>query len=387
MIRLFAAVLFALLLSACGDDPQAPAPAGGGEARPDSGKPAATAHDDTSSGKAAADDTAPKKAAPDTAAPDTPDRSGSAFQLVATPEKVKHSLDMALFRKGVRRPDPRDAIPAILEPKFVAAKDVTFMRPERRVIQVRVGEEVRAYPLHILDRHELVNDTLGGKAVLITWCPLCGSSVVYDRVVAGKTLTFGVSGYLYKSDVLMYDHQTESFWSQLELGAVAGPQTGTELTVLPSQVTSFGAFKKAHPDASVLSDDQGIVPPREYVRQPYMGYDKMPNIWFPVGKQSKALHPKAEVIGVLVNGKARAYALTAVRTTGAVWDDTVGGDPVQLRYAREGDTVTVLVKGKLVPHQRMFWFAWFAFHPDTDLRATATGPVVDEPGDIKAAPK
>ena len=322
--------------------------------------------------------------APDAAAPvaEAAEAAGaSAFLLPRVPGRVQHTLDMALFRKGVQQPDPRDAIPAILEPKFVAAKDVTFMRPERRVIAVRIGEEIRAYPTHLLDRHELVNDVIGGKAVLVTWCPLCGSSVVYDRVVGGRTLTFGVSGYLYKSDVLMYDHQTESFWSQLAYEAVAGPQTGTKLAVLPSTVTSYGAFAKAYPDAKVLSDDQGFVRPEEYLRQVYLNYDKMPRIPFPVGVQSKALFPKAEVIGVVVNGKARAYAIKALHTLGDPWDDAVGGETITLHYEREGDAVEVLHKGVILPHVRLFWFAWYAFHADTDLRTTIDGPLVAKPGE------
>ncbi|MDJ0520663.1 MAG: DUF3179 domain-containing protein [Planctomycetota bacterium] len=365
MNRVAALVLLVLLLAGCGEDaptPQAPGSDGG------------------SPEKAPVD---PPAQEPARSAKPKDDAGASAFQLPTWPDKVRHTLDMELFKKGVPRPDPRDAIPALLAPKFVAAKDVTFMRPERRVITMRVGDEIRAYPLHILDRHELVNDEISGKAVLITWCPLCGSSMVYDRVVGGKTLTFGVSGYLYKSDVLMYDHQTESFWSQLEPRAVAGPMTGTDLTVLPSRVTSFGAFRKQNPNAKVLSDDQGIVPPHEYLRQVYLNYDKNPNIWFPVGKQSNALHPKAEVIGVVVNGKKRAYAMSALRMIRDTWDDTVGGEMIMLRYEREGDTVSVWNGGAEMPHVRLFWFAWWAFHPDTDLRAAIGANVIEKPGEVE----
>ncbi len=368
MVRLATLALLLALLTGCGGEVDTPTPPREGAADPVPKEPAP---------------------APAPAPKATPDlrKQGSAFLLIGSPERVESTLDMSLFRKGVRRPDPRDAIPAILEPRFVAAKDVTFMRPERRVITLRVGEEIRAYPLHILDRHELVNDVVGGKQVLVTWCPLCGSTLVYDRVVRGTTLTFGVSGYLYKSDVLMYDHQTESFWSQLELRAVAGPQTGNELTVLPSMVTSFGAFKGKYPEAKVLSDDQGIVPPHEYVRQVYLGYDKMPRVYFPVGTQSKALFSKAEVVGVVVNGKARAYALKALRTLSKPWEDKVGGASVVLTYEAAGDAISVRQDGKLMAHQRMFWFAWYAFHPDTDLRTTLDGPVLEKPGEVTAEPQ
>jgi len=352
MSRRLLVALLASLLAGCGGEPATPAPA-----------------------------------VPPGDAPLDVAQGDSAFRLPDAQARVRHALDLALFRKGVQQPDPRDAIPAILEPRFVAAKDVTFMRPERRVISVRVGEEIRAYPTHLLDRHELVNDVVAGRAVLVSWCPLCGSAVAYDRVVDGRTLTFGVSGYLYKSDVLMYDHQTESFWSQLAYEAVAGPQTGAKLTVLPSEITGFGAFRKAHPDAKVLSDDQGIVRPEEYLRQVYLGYDTMPRIWFPVGEQSGALFPKAEVVGIVVDGRARAYAVTALRGLRRAWDDTVGGERVTLTYEREGDAVRVLRGDDVVPHVRLFWFAWFAFHPDTDLRATLDGGVVGKPAEAQIPPK
>ncbi len=290
----------------------------------------------------------------------------SAFRLAQEPDAVKHSIPLAFFRKGVQAPDPRDSIPALFDPVFVAAREARHVPDDARVIVVEVERDARAYPLAFLDRHELVNDRIGGVPVLVSWCPLCGSAVAYEREVDGQLLTFGVSGYLYRSDVLMYDHQTESFWSQLHQGAVAGPFTGAALTVIPSQVTSLEAFRRARPAGKVLRGAAGMLPPAAYRRSPYAGYADTPKIWFPVGPIRDELPVKAEVIGVVQGTQAWAVPLDALRAAGGERRVDLGGTTLTFAYDPAGDGVRVLdAEGSAVHHVRLFWFAWQAFHPKT----------------------
>ena len=117
----------------------------------------------------------------------------------------------------------KDGIPAILTPRFVPAGEATFLQDADRVLGLTLGAEAKAYPIKILNWHEIVNDTVSGTAVVVTYCPLCGTGIAFDATVQGSLYTFGVSGLLYQSDLLMYDHQTESLWSQISMHAVAGP--------------------------------------------------------------------------------------------------------------------------------------------------------------------
>lgn len=296
--------------------------------------------------------------------------SASAFRLATAPELVEHSIPLAFFRNGIGRPDPRDAIPAILEPVFAPVREVRFLSDDARVLVVEIARDARAYPLAFLDRHELVNDIVGGTPVLVTWCPLCGSSMVYEREVEGEVLTFGVSGYLWKSDVLMYDHQSESFWSQLHQGAVAGPRTGTPLTVLPSRVTSLDAFRRERPGGKVLRGGRGMRPPAAYAQSPYAGYADTPKVWFPVGDIRDDLPVKAEVIGLLVGEDALAVSLETLRAApdGRV-EVRVGEERYVLTYDPVGDAVRAVdAEGAPVVATRLFWFAWQAFHPRTRVR-------------------
>lgn len=327
---------------------------------------------------------APAKEAPEPPAdgsePDkTVEPGASAFRLDEEPDAVKHDLNLKVFKKGVPLPDPRDAIPAFMSPQFLAAENYEMRGKDQRVIVVRVGEAVHAYPIYILDLHELVNDTVGERPVLVSWCPLCGSAVVYGRKVGENVLTFGVSGYLYQSDVLMYDHQTESFWSQLQFEAVAGPMTGTKLDVLPSRMMTFAALKQRHPEASVLMGDPEMWKRGTYNRTPYPGYADSNRIWFPVRPKSKLLRVKAEVIGVVRPGGVRAYALKGLRNLERPLKDKLGNETLTITYDAEADDARVQnAAGRELFHVRLFWFAWFAFHPDTDVWRGAGQRIVSE---------
>ncbi len=181
----------------------------------------------------------------------------------------KRSVPLTEFRSGG---PPRDGIPPIDEPKPVApARAEADLDDREPVIVVEQAGFARAYPVRILVWHEIVNDELGGRPIAVTYCPLCNSSVVFDRRVDGRELTFGTTGNLRKSDLVMWDRQTESWWQQLTAEAVVGELTGKRLEVLPSQTLSWADFKQRYPNGDVLSRDTGAL--RPYDRNPYEGYD------------------------------------------------------------------------------------------------------------------
>ncbi|MGH7265041.1 MAG: DUF3179 domain-containing protein, partial [Candidatus Rokuibacteriota bacterium] len=312
---------------------------------------------------------------------------------------------------------PPDGIPAIDGPAFVTpAQADAWLAPREPVLALEVSGDARAYPLQILMWHEIVNDTVGGRAVTVTYCPLCNSGLVFDRVVGGRTLDFGTSGKLYKSDLVMYDRQTHSLWAQMEGRAIVGEQAGTRLAPIPANTLAYAEWKAANPGGKVLSRDTGHR--RAYGANPYTAYDQpMLQPFLFNGRPDPRRPPKERVVGVVVGGQARAYpwgvlerrpvihetlggehmvvfyragTLSALdesriadsRPVGAtaVFSPTVGGKALMFEAVAEGfrdrETGTLwnllghAVKGPLagqrlrpIPHVDAFWFAWAAFHP------------------------
>src|SRR6266849_6475828 len=167
---------------------------------------------------------------------------------------------------------PPDGIPAIDRPAFIALEQATWLTPKEPVLALEIGGDARAYPLQILMWHEIVNDTVGGKPVVVTYCPLCNSGLVYERVVDGATLDFGTSGKLYKSDLVMYDRQSHSLWAQMEGRAIVGQRAGARLLLVPANTIAFDDWRTAHPRGKVLSRETGHQ--RDYGANPYRSYDQ-----------------------------------------------------------------------------------------------------------------
>jgi len=155
-------------------------------------------------------------------------------------------------RAEIRHGGPAvDGIPAIRDPKFVSVEDADYLRDQDIVIGIVRNGDARAYPLRILVWHEIVNDDFGTLPVAVTYCPLCGTAMVFDRRAGGETRTFGVSGLLYNSDVLMYDHESKSLWSQLAMKAVSGPAVEAPLAWLPSDHMTWVAWRHRYPEGKV----------------------------------------------------------------------------------------------------------------------------------------
>jgi hypothetical protein len=253
---------------------------------------------------------------------------------------------------------------AIDRPKFIAPARAGFLRDDDVVISMTVGGVTRAYPLRILVWHEIVNDELGGQPIAVTYCPLCGTAMVFDRRIGGRVVTFGVSGLLYKSDVLLYDRQTESLWSQLKMEAVSGPQVRTRLNLLVSEHLTWAAWRERHPDGEVLSTDTGFA--RDYENLPYAGYEQKPETIFPVPTRRKELPNKTWVLGVVVDGQAIAFPVAQLPDARSISTD-FAGQHLEVHYRDATRHSTVTLGGQSAPHVLAYWFAWQAFYPETRL--------------------
>ncbi|PKQ16931.1 MAG: hypothetical protein CVT67_01945 [Actinobacteria bacterium HGW-Actinobacteria-7] len=249
----------------------------------------------------------------------------------------------------------RDGIPAIRAPKFVSVAD----SPERddvRGIFLDIGGDQRFYPFSILVWHEIVDDWVGGRPVAVTFCPLCGSGIVYDRRVDGETLLFGVSGFLRKSNMLMYDDVSESLWSQSRGEAVVGDYTGAQLGLVPMQLLTMRDVRRGHPDAKVLSRDTGHA--RDYARNPYAGYDETDDLYFPVEVTDRRYGAKTPMWVFRVGDKSVALPFSSPNAKPAT--RTIEGSTVMV--SRPADEVLVTVDGEPVPGYTEMWFSWAAQH-------------------------
>ena len=330
----------------------------------------------------------------------------------------KHSIPYnEIFSGGV----PRDGIPPIDDPRFVSVEDADqWLEEKEPVIVLEIDGEAKAYPLQILTWHEIVNDTLAGAPVSVTFCPLCNSALVFDRRLDGEVYDFGVSGNLRNSDLIMWDRQTQSWWQQLTGEAIVGQLTGAQLDILPATLTAWQDFRDTYPDALVLSLDTGYR--RSYGANPYAGYDEVgrsPFLFF--GREDDRLLPMERVAAVTVGDESAAFpfsfleaervahhslggkdlviffkpgARSALDQHSIADSREVGSTGIFLREldgqlltfdAYEGEFVDQEtgtrwnifgqgVEGALagkrlspVEHANHFWFAWAAFRPDTTV--------------------
>jgi len=279
---------------------------------------------------------------------------------------VKHLINLEEILGGG---PGKDGIPAIDDPKFISVKEASKVLGDRDVgIAVSLNGVNRFYPNQILVWHEIVNDTIQGKRVLVTYCPLCATGIVFDPVVGGEQVEFGVSGQLWNSNLLMYDRKTDSLWSQVLGQAVVGESTGQTLEIIPSDVALFGGWKKANPNGEVLSRDTGQA--RSYGRDPYGDYYTTPGTIFPVNFTDDRLEDKDIVLGIVVNGKSKAYSTSAIAKAGQV-EDVFQGKNIVLQYDSSTDAVRMFEKinDELIRINPIygFWFSWVAVHPETEL--------------------
>lgn len=194
--------------------------------------------------------------------------------------------------------------------------------------------------------------------------------MVYSRKVDDKLYTFGVSGRLYKSNVLLYDHQTESLWSQLMEKAVSGALAGQPLNALPANRMKWASWRKQYPDTLVLSTETGYH--RDYSIDPYEGYYRIGALMFPVGNVRKDFSPKKKVLGIKINSDSRAYPLDELSARPGIHNDKLGGTDIRIEVDSDGQIIAVKdQEGQPVAHIFAYWFAWQAFHPKTGVYRVA----------------
>lgn len=319
------------------------------------------------------------------------------LQLMET-DGVKHLIPLDKIKGGG---PPKDGIPSIDSPVFADVANSQFMSDSDTVIGLEINGESKAYPLFVLVWHEIVNDKVGGTPVSVTYCPLCYTNQVFERVINDQEVEFGTSGKLYNSNLLMYDRLTDSYWSQALGLAVKGELTGYQLDLVPFDVITWGDWKKLHPDTLVLTTDTGHI--RSYATDPYGSYYTEPRIMFPVEHSDDRLHPKEIIIGFSIDGIYKAYPQNDIESFGLI-NDSVGETSVMLvsffsensrafdrtindqtlEFEMMGGKITdtatnsvwnydgLAISGEMqgeqlerLPIEPGFWFEWVAFHPNT----------------------
>jgi hypothetical protein len=296
----------------------------------------------------------------------------------------KTTVDLNEIRSGG---PPKDGIPAIDGPIFERLVDgkakgwASALLSDESVITVEIEGDARAYPIRILIWHEIVNDTVGGVPVAVTYCPLCNAALTFRRDVDGRLLDFGTTGKLRHSDLVMYDRQTESWWQQFTGAAIVGEMAGTELPLVPSRLMPFGQFAEDFPNGRVLvpADPRA----RDYGRNPYVGYDAAGSRPFLYnGDLPEAIDPMERVVAVEVSpGSHKAWALSLLREKVEIrsgdlllrWNPGQSSalDSSTVAGGRDIGTVEVLRAGQNglepVPFDTPFAFAFHAFRPGSPI--------------------
>lgn len=284
----------------------------------------------------------------------------------------RHSVDFAEIMSGG---PPKDGIPAIDNPQFGSARQAKTLAPQEPVISIEIDGEGRAYPLRIMIWHEIVNDMIGGVPVAVTWCPLCNSALAFDRRLNGKTLSFGTTGKLRHSDLVMYDRETESWWQQFTGRGIVGTHTDAKLTLVPLRVESFERFQARFPNGRVLLPPASVA--RPYGANPYAGYDTSVRPFLFGGRYDEPIPPLSRV--VVVDGEAWALDLLMKRRRIEAGDLVLTWEPGQasaldkatIEAGRDIGNVVVQHRngGTLEDaiHDVSFAFAFRAFYPQGRL--------------------
>jgi len=304
----------------------------------------------------------------------------------------------------------KDGIPALENPEMISPAQATYLGPDDLVIGYKVGDDTRAYSHKVLDWHEIINDEVGDQPIAITYCPLTGTGIAWGRELQGTVTTFGVSGLLYNSNLIPYDRATDSNWSQMRLDCVEGTLQGTKIETFPLVETSWKTWLAMYPETKVVSTNTGFS--RNYQQYPYGDYrTNHNNIIFPVSHTDNRLSSKDRVLGVIIDGQAKAYFMENFGSETRLFaesfmkkDIIVAGnndqnwavayeatltDGTELSFTPVQDALPIILEDQLGNHWDMFgqavsgpnqgermpkldayigyWFAWAAFYEDINL--------------------
>jgi|SRR5579859_2797194 len=303
----------------------------------------------------------------------------------------QHTVPLEEIKSGG---PPKNGIRSIDKPRFEQLKDgavsgwAARMGGAEPVISLVISDDARAYPLSILIWHEIVNDVVGGTPVTVTYCPLCNTSLVFERMVEKHVLDFGTTGKLRNSNLVMYDRQTESWWQQFEGDAIVGLMSGKHLRLIPSRLDSFGRFRERFPSGRVLIPNDPAA--RNYGASPYAGYDaKGSRAFLYDGSLPDGIDPMERVVAVETSpGRHEAWSLPLLRERGTIeegdivlkWETGQTSALDKTTISRGRDIGNVIVQrregGRLsdIPYDVTFAFAFHAFRPDSPMhKATAAG--------------
>jgi hypothetical protein len=286
-------------------------------------------------------------------------------QKILITDGTKHTVPLSDILSGG---PPQDGIPSIDSPKFVS-----ITTANKEIDDVGLGIAVsfngvnRFYPNQILVWHEIVNDTIAGQAALITYCPLCGTGIVFEPLVNGIVTEFGTSGKLWNSNLIMYDRQTQSYWSQVLGRSIVGEQAGNKLHLLPYQNMTYEDWKKEYPNGEVLSTDTGFI--KNYKDDPYGSYYSDRDLFFPVDNTNNRYHPKALTYGIEIDNQFKVYPQEELAKTGGNVIDSFAGKTLDITYNSNNQKITILdaATGEKVIPVFGFWFSWISVHPKTEI--------------------
>ncbi len=300
----------------------------------------------------------------------------------------------------------RDGIPALDKLQFTSIENANYLQNNNLVIAVNFNNEIRVYPHAILDWHEIINDAIGNNKFAITYCPLTGSGIGWNRIIDGETTTFGVSGLLYNTNLIPYDRKTGSNWSQMKLQSVNGPLISKFISVVPIVETNWATIKSAFPNAKVVSTNTGYS--RNYEQYPYGDYrTNNSSLLFPVDHKDNRVLAKNRVMGIFDGEKTKAYQIVDFSSPGEILLDKFNSKRFLL-YGNIAKNIIVAFDISMIDSTLTFeildsdlpwifkdskknkynlfgisennkkvlkpaksfiayWFAWVAFYPNTEL--------------------
>ncbi len=258
---------------------------------------------------------------------------------------------------------PKDGIPAITNPIFTSVKKVKFLQDSDRLLGVVHAGIQKAYPIKILDYHGIVNDQFGDEKIIISFCPLCNSGVAFNGLIAGVEKNFGVSGLLYNSNVLMYDHETHSLWSPILGQAISGKSTGEKLDFIPVVNTTWEDWKNNYPDSEILRTPIDII--EKYDFPLYDNYRNNQQLMFPLAHFGNTLDNKEWILGIEFNGIAKAYPFSVLRKN-IKFKDRFNNKDLTIHFDAHHQRAEIKDDlGNLITAHVMYWFAWKSFYPKT----------------------
>ena len=294
----------------------------------------------------------------------------SVFSVKAQSTIEKNGFDLSNSSvspdKIIDKGPSRESIPSIDDPGFLKPSKVDFLQPSDRVLGVTYNYISKAYPIKILNWHEVVNDYFGDKPVIITYSPLCGSGMAFDAHIGEEDRNFGVSGLIYNNDILLYDRESETLWSQIDKKAISGPLKGTEMEYVQTTHTTWKKWKEMYPYSQVLSNETEYT--MDYNENPYGAYEQQNQVVFPLEHKDDRYHPKTWTLGIEAEGKFKAYPFEELRKTKGSIHDTFAGKEFVIRFNDNEHFVKIEnADKKEYLSVVMFWFAWVAFHPETEV--------------------